>query len=165
MRTLKSYLTSGSGPDHPKPEPPVATIDSSADSDPPIANAGTTNQDQMTSACPTNQEYTTKESTQDRHHEEAQEAKKDEGTLLAKDEIERQLEEFIDSIDKEEAPAPTIACPVHEGDPLIVEAPAPILCEARIQESDPDNDQTLSQFIRDQQGIKETQVQEYLPKQ
>lgn len=144
MRTLKSYLTSGSGPAHQKPEPPVATLDSPSDSDPPIASACTAYQDQTASACPTNQEYTTKESTQDRHHEEPEEVKKDEGTLLAKDEIERQLEEFIDSIDKEEAPVPTTVCAPQESDPVIVEAPAPILCEARVQESDPDNDQTVS---------------------
>jgi hypothetical protein len=95
-------------------------------------------------ACPTNQEYTTKESTQERDHEEVEEAKKEEDTLLTKVEIERQLEEFIDSIDKEEAPAPTIVCAVQESDPVIVEEPAPLLCEARVQESDPDNDQTLS---------------------
>ena len=131
-------------PDHQKPEPPVSTLGSPADSHPPIVSACTTNQDQTTSACPTNQEYTTKESTQDRHHEEVEEAKKEEGTLLAKDEIERQLEEFIDSIDKEEAPAPTIVCAVQESDPVIAEVPAPMLCEARVQESDPDNDLTLS---------------------
>ena len=57
-------------PGQEKSEPPIASIENQADPHPSMVSPSTANQDQ-----------TTKESTQDRHHDEVGEAKKEEDTL------------------------------------------------------------------------------------